>query len=651
MKYRPAIDGLRALAVLLVLLFHAKAPLFTGGYIGVDVFFVISGYLITTLICEQSRAGRFTLTEFYERRIRQILPAFLLVTLFTLVVGAIVLLPPDLSRLGSSSIAATLFVSNFYFWKYEWQNYLLDDTGAMPLLHTWSLSIEEQFYVVFPILTVTALRLFKGRLFPIFLGLALCSFALSAYLAFGHPKTAFFFSPARAWELLIGACLSVFPLRGPTPRLASVLQAAGLAMIFTAAITFDATTVFPGFAALWPCVGTALIIAHADKETPVTRLLSYPAFVSVGLVSYPLYLWHWPLLALAGPALQRPLYGYEIVALYCLAGLFAFATWHYVEKPVRTRPGRFSGAQVTATALAVSVVAIGMGGTLWTTGGLESMQSAEVMHILAAAKDNAFGPCQNWDRVSQEGPSACTIGDKDRPDFEFALWGDSHAGAIGTAVGDAALIAGKKGLRFTADNCPPLLEMEVILDRARTDCAERNERAIELMRQHHIRLAILAGAWAQYLGADVRKSLRPHHEHDVANGPAAVLRSALKETLRHLQDAGIKVVIVGPVPAMDWSIPSMLAQRARLSLPPPPGPSLEEFMRREQNVIPVLKDLAQDGVEVVYPHERLCKARCVFEMNGKILYMDSEHLTTQGANLLAPDFKRILSVTTSRAKP
>jgi peptidoglycan/LPS O-acetylase OafA/YrhL len=610
----------------------------------VDIFFVISGYLITRLISGEYRTGRFSLIEFYERRIRRILPAFLVVTLFTLAVGAVVLLPSDLSRLGSSAVAATLFASNFYFWKQEWQNYLLDDTGAMPLLHTWSLSIEEQFYVIFPLFTIMALRFFKARIGLIFFGVALCSFALSVYLASSHPRAAFYFTPARAWELLLGAWLTVLPAREPTSlRLASAMQAAGLVMILVAVVSFSGRTIFPGFAALLPCVGTALIIAHCGQDTPVTRLLSYPALVFVGLISYPLYLWHWPLIVLAGPALQRELHGYEIAGLYFLAGLLAFATWHYVEKPIRSRPGPFSGERVVAIAFVVSVLAFASGGVLWATHGLQSMQTAEVARILAAAKDHAFGPCQNWDRVNTTQVSDCTIGDRDRPDFEFALWGDSHAGAIGMAVGDAARSAGKKGLQFTADCCPPLLDTEVMSDRARSGCEERNELAFDLMRQLGIRRAILAGAWVQYTGVNERIFLRMAKKPSDGENSAIVLGHALKHTVQHLRDAGVHVTIIGPVPEMGWSIPAMLAQRKRFSLPLPDGPSLQEFMRHQHDVIPLLNELERDGVEVIYPHEWLCTTSCKFELNGAILYSDTEHLTTRGADLLRPAFERVLS--------
>src|SRR4029077_20431268 len=206
MQYRAAIDGLRAVAVILVLLFHARVPFFSGGYIGVDVFFVISGYLITGLIHQEHVAGGFTLLGFYERRMRRIFPALFLVVLSTFAIGAIVMIPPDLSRLGSSIVAATLFVSNFYFWE-RGLNYLRDAPEFEPLLHTWSLAIEEQFYLFFPIFVLLMLRFFK-RLSFIFMVAALSSFAISVYVTSARPHAAFYLTPSRAWELLLGSWLA-----------------------------------------------------------------------------------------------------------------------------------------------------------------------------------------------------------------------------------------------------------------------------------------------------------------------------------------------------------------------------------------------------------------------------------------------------------
>lgn len=274
--------------------------------------------------------------RFYERRARRILPAYFLVTLITLCLGALLLLPSELARLGTSVVAATLFVSNFYFSRI--QNYLLDETGTLPLVHTWSLGVEEQFYILFPIVTVTIMRFFGAHLSAALFGAMLGSLALSIYLVDAHPTAAFYFSPGRAWELLLGSWIAVTPANHVVPhRLRSVLQGAGVVMILLATVSYDALTPFPGLAAVVPCLGTALILAWCRNTSTVVRVLSHPVLTGIGLISYPLYLWHWPLLVFARIGLLRDLHGVEIGGLYLLAGGLAAATWQYVEKPIRAR--------------------------------------------------------------------------------------------------------------------------------------------------------------------------------------------------------------------------------------------------------------------------------------------------------------------------
>ncbi len=635
MRYTPAIDGLRALAVIAVLLFHAKVPWFRGGFVGVDVFFVISGYLITSLILQEHANGRFTLAGFYERRIRRIFPALLLVVLSTLVIGAFVMFPPDLARLGSSAVAAMLFVSNLYFLRSE-QAYLRGDTELEPLVHTWSLAIEEQFYLLFPVMILGIIRISK-RLEVVLVGVALGSFALSVYLTLARPETAFYFSPSRGWELLLGALVAVTALKEMVPRtITLVLQFVGLAMIVGAIVSFDTLTLFPGFAALVPCVGTALILAWCVRESPLTAVLSHPAVVWIGLISYPLYLWHWPLLALSRHTLSRELAAFEIVALYGLAVLLATGTWRYIEKPFRQRRGSITAKRLFASAAGVSCLTIAIGGALRATEGMWAATPAGVARMLEAAKDYAplIGTCHNWDRKNSEGLSQCVIGIRERLELDFALWGDSHAGAIAIAVGAVANSAGKTGLQLTTDDCPPLLRTQVRIRHQLTDCEARNEAAFALLRQHRIRQVVLAGAWVQYI--DDYKTVELSIEPNVTNDTVASFRQALKYTISQLRVLGIDVVIVGPIPDIGWNVPYVLAAAEKHKAVLPDGPSLGDFLKSQREVIPILKELENDGVYVIYPHEVLCQSICIVQLEGQLLYRDSEHLTTVGAELLRP---------------
>lgn len=646
MRYEPAIDGLRALSVTLVLLFHAQISLFSGGYVGVDVFFVISGYLITRLIQSEHAAGRFSLLKFYERRARRILPAFFLVALTTLAAGVLILLPSELAALGSSTIAATLFVSNYFFWKFEWRNYLLDDTQSMPLLHTWSLAIEEQFYLVFPALTLLALRVSKRYQAVVYFALWCVSLAFCIYLTKRDPRAAFYSSPARAWELLLGALLAVARIKSPLPPpLARILPVAGLAMIALAGVGFDATTPFPGRAALLPCLGAALVIVACSESSPANRLLSHPLLVWVGLISYPLYLWHWPMLIMAKHIVLRELTGAETALLYAAAVGLAAATWKYVEAPIRARPGPFSARSVGLLAASAGCVTIAIGAALHASDGLPTRLPPEALRILAATKDYApsLGACQNWNRVALAQMPQCVIGAAAKRDFDFALLGDSHAGAIAKALDEAAREVGQKGLQLTSDNCPPALDTQVFVRGAITDCEARNAAALDLLRQHRIRRVILAGQWVQYVYAlGPRQDLELRPGGAVAREPLAALQSALGAMVGKLRNAGIDVAIVGPVPVIGWDVPTVLATLEWRHRTARPGPSMTEFMSSQRSIIDMLAALQKDGIPVIFPHEQLCKPDCLVQLDGKILYADQEHLSTQGADLLRPHLMRLL---------
>ena len=638
MQYKPSIDGLRALAVVSVLLFHANAPFLPGGYIGVDAFFVISGYLITTLICQQYGAGRFTLTGFYVRRIRRIFPALVLVLLSTIAVSMIIMPPPDLIRFGSSVMASVLFFSNFYFWTQK-GSYLRDGLEFEPLLHTWSLAIEEQFYILFPLFMRVALPRFK-RLDLILIAVATVSFALSVYLTARHPVAAFYISPSRAWELLLGGWLAISGVKDRAPRrMIPWLQLAGLVMIGAAAVCFDRLTRFPGFAALVPCVGTALVVAWCDDKSRVTAALSHPVLLWLGLISYPLYLWHWSLLVLGRLVLLREPSALEIAFIYLLAVVLAAATWHYVEKPIRARKGQGSTAGAFAGAAAVACLTVAIGLAPRAAEAVWGTSAPDVARLLAAAKDYApaLGSCHNWDRKQPERLSDCTIGAHDRPEFDFVLWGDSHAGAVAMAIDGAARDLGKKGLQLTSDDCLPFLRTRVILNHEATNCEARNEASFELMRQLGIRRAILVGAWVQYVGHS-NKVLQPSGESATAEDNVAAFRQGFRQTIDILRAAGIDVVVVGPVPEIGWNVPSTLATMAWRKKPLPDGPSLDDFMRSQRKIMPLLKELERDHVNVMYPHERLCAATCLIRLNGEVLYSDGEHLSTRGADLLRPMF-------------
>jgi len=286
MQYRPEIDGLRAVAVMPVILFHAGVTQMSGGYVGVDVFFVISGFLITGILARELQAGQFSLLGFYERRARRILPALFLVLLVTAIVGALVMLPYELATLGRGIVAVLLFVSNVLFWRES--GYFAAASELNPLLHTWSLAVEEQYYILFPLVLWACWRWFPRGVVPLLGLITVGSLALAEVLSVRMPSANFYLLPTRAWELLAGSLAALYLLRRPAPQgwLAEALGLAGLAAIAFAVLTYDAATPFPSLWALAPVLGTVAIIVAASPATLVGKLLGTAPFVGIGLISY-----------------------------------------------------------------------------------------------------------------------------------------------------------------------------------------------------------------------------------------------------------------------------------------------------------------------------------------------------------------------------
>lgn len=364
MKYRSEIDGLRSIAVLPVIFFHAGFSLFSGGYVGVDVFFVISGYLITTILIDQISTGKFSIVDFYERRARRILPALFFVMLFTIPFAWLWMVPQQFKDFSQALVAISFFASNILFWRKE--DYFAPAAEENPMLHTWSLAVEEQFYIFFPILLLIIWRFGKNPVFYTVLILSFISLLLAEYGWRNHPAANFYLLPTRAWELGVGA-VCAFLLHGKTAKPNQLLSGFGLLMIAYSIFAFDETVPFPSVYALVPVVGTALIILFGSKGTLIEKLLSIKVLVGVGLVSFSAYLWHQPLFALArirGLDIDSATLMLSLSAVSILLALFS---WRYVEQPFRKKGGavstgsRFSRNQLFGMAAIFSIGFIGLG--------------------------------------------------------------------------------------------------------------------------------------------------------------------------------------------------------------------------------------------------------------------------------------------------
>lgn len=427
MKYRAEIDGLRALAVLPVILFHAGFEWFSGGFIGVDVFFVISGYLITTIIISEMAEGKFSIVNFYERRARRILPALFFVMAACLPFAWMWMLPPQLKDFSQSLIAVSTFSSNILFWLET--GYFSESSEAKPLLHTWSLAVEEQYYILFPIFLMLTWRLGIKWVLILLSIVFFISLGIAQWGAYNSPSATFFLLPTRGWELLVGV-FAAFYLKYNTYLKSHFLNQAlsllGFGMIAYSIIAFDKTTPFPSLYALIPTIGTGLLILCAVPKTFVHRLLSLKFIVGIGLISYSAYLWHQPLFAFARIFFNEVSL-YIFITLILITFLAAYLTWKYIESPFRSkqsisRNNIFIGSFV----LAILFIAIGLTGHL--KQGFESRININGSDkIEAIVKELDFSDYPSHRLVNQTKTNYYSVGNTSENNPAIVIIGDSHA--------------------------------------------------------------------------------------------------------------------------------------------------------------------------------------------------------------------------------
>jgi peptidoglycan/LPS O-acetylase OafA/YrhL len=365
MQYRAEIDGLRALAVLPVILFHAGFEWFSGGFIGVDVFFVISGYLITTIIISEIAEGKFSIVTFYERRARRILPALFFVMLICIPFAWMWMLPDALENFGQSLVSTSLFSNNFLLMNTS--GYWDLASEYKPLMHTWSLAVEEQYYIIFPIFLMFAWRFGKNKIIWSILFISLISFTLSEYGWRQNSITNFYYSPSRAWELLAGSIAAFFSYQKGVKN-NNTLAFLGLMTILYSIFTFDEEMPFPSAFTLAPVLGSLLIILYADNKTFTAKILSTKILVGVGLISYSLYLWHQPIFAFARIYKQDQITDFYSYIFLFLTIFLAFLTWKYIETPFRNKT-HFSSFKIFSLSVFMMIFFISIGLYFHTSNG------------------------------------------------------------------------------------------------------------------------------------------------------------------------------------------------------------------------------------------------------------------------------------------
>ena len=645
MKYRPEVDGLRTLAVVPVLLFHVGFEQFSGGFVGMDIFFVISGYLITSIIYREVENNEFSIVRFYERRIRRIFPALFAVFFATLAVGWFVLLPGPFEALGISTFWATLFVSNILFWSKS--GYFDSDAESKPLLHTWSLSVEEQFYVLFPPAVMLLYRMAGRKGVVTLVTASIClSFVWAVWSVADSPNAAFFLAPARVWELGIGALLAIGAV--PAIRNRSVAELAalvGIVCIGFSVFAYDSATPFPGVAALAPCIGVALVI-HATSHcgTVTARVLAARPMVFVGLISYSLYLWHWPIIVFYRSYYQVAPGTAEKLLLIGGAFVLAIVSWKFIEGPFRGRTAVFGRKGLFVSAATAMSLFVGAGFAVGVTDGIPHRMPPAV---LALANGSAEGTqrreCYGRSPEKVARGEVCRTGDPERAP-SFLVWGDSHAYALMPGFEIFGREHGLTALYVPKGSCVPVLGVERLDRRAATGrgCAAFADAVMELVEARpELETVVLVGRWAENFEVDRFSHGPPLLLADaVAPEPgdtnSQVLQRALTRTIARLAAMNKRVVLLSQVPDVPYDVPAYLAQQQIRGDVLTEKVSRELYDNRQAGVMRMIGTLEQGSdLRVLPSSSSLCdEDSCAISRDGRLLYIDGTHVSRFGAEVV-----------------
>ncbi|MBL0172951.1 MAG: acyltransferase [Gemmatimonadaceae bacterium] len=677
-QYRRDLDGLRALAVGAVIVNHAFPAVWPAGFVGVDIFFVLSGFLITRIVVSERRRETFSFVEFYFRRCRRILPALVLVLTCTWVAGAIVLTSPEFESLGNHLVAASVFSSNLLLWREV--GYFDGTAVAKPLLHLWSLGVEEQFYLLWPLIALSVATA-SSRTFKLVLALAAASFALSITQVTSHNASAFYLLPSRFWELLVGGLLAFRDLSRSrdgtipesvgdvTSRGRASFALLGILLIGAAFLWIDEASRFPGYWVLLPVLGTALLIEAGPSTWIGRRLFGNRAMVAIGLISYPLYLWHWPMLSLFR------LVGFDLgltvadmlrwkIGLLALAVTLAAGTYRFVEMPIQRAAQRVGGSRTRQAfgiaALCSPLCLLGLlGFSTARTGGypqrVPNLDPGLVTELrngrrAISVREAQSVPCQPAaDRI---GVSWCFRSSQRDPDI--AVWGDSHAWAMSFGLG--ATLVNRSVLLVAQSECPPVLGERFPARSSSLDCASKSEAALSFLgTQGSVKTVVIVSRGPLYVeGSDFGKGNAPLNDVLVdgtlipfLGNRAAMFESGLARAVERLLGFSMNVVLALDVPELGFSLSECVVARplGLTQLRTDCATPYQAFLQRNARYHAIVRRVASHypNVRVWDASEPLCESQsCVARLGKHLLYVDDDHLSLYGSQRVAGGLERIL---------
>jgi peptidoglycan/LPS O-acetylase OafA/YrhL len=667
MHYRPEVDGLRTIAVMSVIIYHAEfeqksTTLLPGGFLGVDIFFVISGFLITSLIIgEYHKTAYFSIARFYERRARRLIPALLLVSICSFPLAWIYLLPEHLVDYSYSIIASQFFVSNFY-WLHSLQQYGAESALLKPFLHTWSLAIEEQYYIFFPPILILMLSKFPQRITPILCGAILISFVYAETINTELSSFAFYMLPTRLWELLSGGLLAYILIRNPRTlkdiNFSTFFPKIGLLLIVTSVILIEFENNHPGLITVPSIIGTLLIIGFARKEELTTRLLSSKPFVWIGLISYSLYLWHYPIFAFGRISVEQPELEDKLLWI-AITFILAFTSYILVERPFRNK-NRISLNRLISIIIVASFVFITVNYLVIANEGVPS----RMPKILSTIETNL-----DKTRVCPPKEKFCTINSES--DTQIFLIGDSHMFPLEKPLSTIAeqesyslTILNKAGCQYIRN----LQRVEKKTGKLSKGCSidfQESRRKVLLKAKPSI--VIIGGRLPLILNEsrfDTKEGKKEGSMKDFMQDAdqtlqsfksrQAAIRNAYSDTLLELAEYGHRVILIYPVPEAGWNIPKIiLAQFKKTPLgmnkfikDTPITTSYEVYQNRNRDGFNLLNSVNHKNIERVYPHDLFCDkqiiGRCITHNEQNVFYRDDDHLSFRGAELLAQKIKEKL---------
>lgn len=626
MDYREDINGLRAIAVLGVLIFHFGFDTLSGGFAGVDVFFVISGYLITSILINEISKSSFSYLKFYEKRIRRLFPALFATAFSSFIAGYFIFMPDELKELGQSLIATVAYLSNIFFWLKS--DYFSGPSELKPLLHTWSLAVEEQYYLIFP--TVAVLCLKRGmRLFTsIIITLIIISFTASMLLIESYPSMVFYISPFRFWELLAGSLLAVVvnkkiflpkPLNNTAPYI-------GLSLIILSFFVLNERVMFPGWAALMPVAGSILIIWARPSKSLFNSILSSQFMQFTGKISYSLYLWHWPIVVFYGYWIIREFELIEKILLLTVTYIVAWLSWRFIEHPFRYQKSVGYTPKLTYfSAISTSIILVFVGFYLHIKEGIPSRVDMPVPMVEVPAKSrellNKSNTCfLNVDESYLKWRlEECKVQVNDSNHYTL-LWGDSHSNHLWAGLKANAKNLKENIILYASAGCPPIFDVTAI---GRPNCKGNNDHVRKMLKDIVIDKVILAASW------------------NYAERVGGVDLQQLTSTLKELQQNNIDTIVVAQGPIYSLSNPQFLARRLGMRddpnedywMKPTGGKRISEKVKNFSNGTPVFEPMS------FFCHEQRCKIYA----DGHLMVEDNSHLSKYGSIELTKELIEFLN--------